>query len=194
MNIDASNPILITRTSSAKSSWFPQARPAENDLSLGDWQPGTTSRKQRRRQGLDAFASAQKERLLELRTALVNSMNMAAQDTRADASGSSALATHNGDAGSDACDRDFALCLLAQEQNALIEIDHALQRIESGRYGICESSGQPIPISRLEAIPFARFTVERQSEMERRKKGVPERQSISPLLSIPDDEDRDEKE
>ena len=46
------------------------------------------------------------------------------------------------------------------------EIDAALQRIEEGSYGICEMSGRPIPVARLRAIPFARFTVECQTRIE----------------------------
>ncbi|MBA3961004.1 MAG: TraR/DksA C4-type zinc finger protein [Chthoniobacterales bacterium] len=97
-------------------------------------------------------------------------MSWTARDTQVQAGDAPAYATHNGDAGSDACDRDLAFCLLSQEVDSLFEIDHALQRIEEGRYGICEMSGEPIPVIRLNAIPFARFTVECQSEMERRSK------------------------
>jgi RNA polymerase-binding transcription factor DksA len=78
---------------------------------------------------------------------------------------------HQADAGSDAYDRDFALSLLSQEQDALYEIEEALKRIEAGVYGICEMSGKPIPHPRLEAIPFARCTVECQSQIEKEKKG-----------------------
>ena len=52
---------------------------------------------------------------------------------------------HQADAGSDVYDRDFALSLLSQEQDALYEIDQALKRIELGTYGICEMSGKSIP-------------------------------------------------
>ncbi len=72
--------------------------------------------------------------------------------------------------GSDAYDRDFALSLLSQEQDALYEIEEALKRIEGGTYGMCEMSGKPIAHARLEAIPFARFTVECQSQIEKKTK------------------------
>jgi RNA polymerase-binding transcription factor DksA len=71
---------------------------------------------------------------------------------------------HQGDAGSDAYDRDFALSMLAKEQDALYEIEEALHRIKKRIYGICEMSGKRIPTPRLEAIPFARLTVECQAQ------------------------------
>ena len=74
---------------------------------------------------------------------------------------------HQGDAGSDAYDRDFALSVLAKEQDALYEIEQALRRIQSGSYGICEMSNRKIPQARLEAIPFARLTVECQAQWEK---------------------------
>jgi RNA polymerase-binding transcription factor DksA len=45
-------------------------------------------------------------------------------------------------------------------------IDHALQKIEDGTYGICDMSGQQIPKSRLELIPWAALTVECQALAE----------------------------
>ncbi|MBM3862949.1 MAG: hypothetical protein FJ385_03200 [Verrucomicrobia bacterium] len=74
---------------------------------------------------------------------------------------------HQGDAGSDAYDRDFALSVLAKEQDALYEIEQALRRIQAGSYGICEISHKKIPQARLEAIPFARLTVECQAQWEK---------------------------
>ena len=122
-------------------------------------------------------------------------MKKVAEDTRMNPTDGSALATHSGDAGSDAYDRDFAHCLLFQDQNALIEIEHALRRIESGSYGICEMSGEPIPVSRLEAIPFARFTVECQAEIEKQQKLTPGWRSIPSLFSpAHEEEDVEEKD
>ena len=88
----------------------------------------------------------------------------------------------------DAYDRDFALSLLSQEQDALYEIDQALKRIELGTYGVCEMSGKPIPHARLEAIPFARFTVECQSQLEKQNKASRVRQSVTSLFGLTDDE------
>jgi DnaK suppressor protein len=140
---------------------------------------------------LDPFIRAQKEKLLQLRDAMVDSMAGVAQDTlraRAEGSEASAFGMHQADAGSDAYDRDFALSLLSQEQDALYEIDQALKRIEQGTYGICEMSGKPIPRARLEAIPFARFTVECQSQLEKQSKQSRVRQSVTSLFGLTEDE------
>ena len=109
---------------------------------------------------LSPFLREQKKRLLALRDAMLDSMNGVAQDNlraRAESNEASAFGMHQADAGSDAYDRDFALNLLSQEQDALYEIDEALKRIELGTYGTCEMSGKPINNERLEAIPFARL-------------------------------------
>ena len=140
---------------------------------------------------LSPFTRKQKEKLLQLRDAMVDSMAGVAQDTlrsRAEGSEASAFGMHQADAGSDAYDRDFALSLLSQEQDALYEIDQALKRIELGTYGICEMSGKPIPHARLEAIPFARFTVECQSQLEKQNKASRVRQSVTSLFGLTDDE------
>lgn len=144
--------------------------------------------KQRR---LDPFVKAQKEKLLQLRDAMVDSMAGVAQDTlrsRAEGSEASAFGMHQADAGSDAYDRDFALSLLSQEQDALYEIDQALKRIELGTYGVCEMSGKAISRARLEAIPFARFTVECQSQLEKQNKASRVRQSVTSLFGLTDEE------
>jgi RNA polymerase-binding transcription factor DksA len=118
----------------------------------------------------DAFIQKQRQRLLDLRDELVDSMSGMTRDTIRNApegSEASGSGQHQGDAGSDAYDRDFALSVLAKEQDALYEIEEALLRIRKGYYGICELSNRKIPQARLEAIPFARLTVECQAQWEK---------------------------
>lgn len=117
-----------------------------------------------------AFIKKQGQRLLDLRDSLVDSMTGMTRDTIRNApegSEASGSGQHQGDAGSDAYDRDFALSVLAKEQDALYEVEQALYRVKTGTYGNCEISGQKIPIARLEAIPFARLTVECQADWEK---------------------------
>lgn len=121
---------------------------------------------------LSAFEKAQHQRLLDLRDSLVDAMKGVAKENLGASSDSSAFGMHQADAGSDAYDRDFALSLLSQEQDALYEIDEALKRVEMGAYGVCEVSGKKIPKARLEAIPFARLTVECQAALEKENYGL----------------------
>jgi DnaK suppressor protein len=150
-----------------------------------------------RERKLDPFTRKQKEKLLQLRDAMVDSMAGVAQGTlrsRAEGSEASAFGMHQADAGSDAYDRDFALSLLSQEQDALYEIDEALKRIDMGTYGKCEMSGKPIPRARLEAIPFARFTVECQSQLEKQSRASRVRQSVTSLFGLTEEETGDGEE
>ena len=50
--------------------------------------------------------------------------------------------------------------LLLQQRKELQEVNHAIEKIKKGTYGICEKSGEPIPPERLRAEPHARYTVE----------------------------------
>ena len=114
------------------------------------------------------FLKKQKQRLVELRDAYLNSIEGVASETiRNEGGDSSAFGMHQADAGSDAYDRDFALSLLGKEQDALYEINEALKRIETGTYGLCEGTGTKIPEERLEAMPFARYSVTYQEKLER---------------------------
>lgn len=137
------------------------------------------------------WVSAQKDRILELHDSILESMHGVAKDTlrsRAEGSEASAFGMHQADAGSDAYDRDFALSLLSQEQDALYEIEQALKRIELGTYGVCEISGKQIPTPRLEALPFARYTVECQTEVERQGKLHKARLPVTSLFGLTDEE------
>ncbi len=67
--------------------------------------------------------------------------------------------THIADQGGETYQREFASQLTSQESKILIEIDEALQRIQKGRFGICEMCQLKIPKARLEIIPYARFCV-----------------------------------
>lgn len=118
---------------------------------------------------VSGFTLKQKQRLLDLRDELVDAMSGMTGEIRNAPEGSEASGSgmHQGDAGSDAYDRDFALSVLAKEQDALYEIEQALRRIDRGVYGVCEMSGKNIPQARLEAIPFARLTVECQAQWEK---------------------------
>jgi RNA polymerase-binding transcription factor DksA len=77
------------------------------------------------------------------------------------------FSSHMADAATDTFDRDFALGMLSSEQDALYEIDEALNRIRDGTYGKCELTGEPIEAARLEAIPWTRFSAPAEKQLER---------------------------
>jgi RNA polymerase-binding transcription factor DksA len=146
---------------------------------------------------LNPWLKKQQMRLLALKDSLLDSMTGVARDnlrTGHDAHEVSAHGLHQADAGSDAYDRDFALSLLSQEQDALFEIDEALKRVAKGTYGVCEMSGKQIPKARLEARPFARFTVECQNEIEKKNRFSRIRQPIGRLFETVEDESGEESD
>jgi len=102
--------------------------------------------------------------LLDLRERLLDQMTGLAKESAEEIPGYS---LHMADSGTDNFDRDFALSLLSSDQDAIYEIEEALRRIEKNTYGICELTGKQIPKARLEAIPWTRFTVEAQAQLER---------------------------
>lgn len=77
-----------------------------------------------------------------------------------------AFSLHTADAGTDNYDRDWALSILSQEQDALYEIEDAMRRIRKKTYGICEMTGKPISAARLKAIPWTRFSAEAELQLE----------------------------
>ncbi|HUA64846.1 MAG TPA: TraR/DksA C4-type zinc finger protein [Alphaproteobacteria bacterium] len=104
------------------------------------------------------------QHLVDLRDQLRRQMDGLAQESAQELAGYS---LHMADSGTDNFDRDFALSLLSSDQDAIYEIEEALKRIEKKTYGVCELTGKQIPKARLEAIPWTRFTVEAQAQLEK---------------------------
>ncbi len=82
------------------------------------------------------------------------------------------VATHPADAASDVTMAEYAQTMLRTIEEELHEVDAALERLETGTYGICVDCGQPIDRERLEVVPWAarcRADQERfERELERR--------------------------
>jgi RNA polymerase-binding transcription factor DksA len=118
--------------------------------------------------------------LVQLRDHVKSGLALHAEDTlkrssREDAGDLSGYGQHMADAGTDAFDRDFALSLVSNEQEALFEIEEAIKRIKNGTYGVCELTGKPINKERLLAVPFARYSVESQAEVEKTRRRTSQR-------------------
>lgn len=73
------------------------------------------------------------------------------------------LETHIGDQGTNTFLRERDLAIEEHEQTLLDEIDAAIKRIDEGTYGTCEVSGDAIAFDRLQALPWARTTLEHAS-------------------------------
>ncbi|MGI8661670.1 MAG: TraR/DksA family transcriptional regulator [Acidimicrobiales bacterium] len=110
------------------------------------------------------FLETQRKLLIEERasyvyqaTALTNEANLLTADRE---QGDVQFDEESGEGDTLAVERERDLVLSAQARVQIDEIDHALEKLELGTYGLCEISGQPIPKERLEAIPWARERVE----------------------------------
>jgi RNA polymerase-binding transcription factor DksA len=101
---------------------------------------------------------------LRLRNYLLNRQGKLARDA---AEEQSVFSLHMADAGTDSFDRDLALSRISSEQDAMYEIDDALMRISDGTYGVCQLTGKPIERARLDAIPWTRFSVAAESQLEK---------------------------
>ena len=74
---------------------------------------------------------------------------------------------HSADEGTDDFVKNINLEVTNKEFGLLRQIDRALEKIEDGTYGVCDLSGEEIPMKRLEAIPYATMTVKAQEKFEK---------------------------
>ena len=112
-----------------------------------------------------------KQRLLDERRRIEDERASYAGDTRtatiADDVGESSDHDLNdpADEGSDLYDRDRSLAAEENMENLLAKIDRALAKIDEGTYGLSDVDGTPIPIERLEALPYALATVDQEESL-----------------------------
>jgi DnaK suppressor protein len=116
-----------------------------------------------------------KDALVALKEKLGAALERMEEDTlkksQRDLSGDlSGYSLHMADVATDNFDREFALSLLANEQDIMYEMDEALERIQSGTYGDCELCSKPILEKRLKAIPYARNCTSCQEKEEKKKR------------------------
>ena len=109
----------------------------------------------------------QRERLLALRARLRGDMTrMSDIALNQDHSRTTSMPNHMAELASGNFDQEFTLSLLGGEEDALDQIEAAIERIEDGSYGECDTCGVKIPKSRLEAIPYAAQCVRCASQQE----------------------------
>jgi DnaK suppressor protein len=70
----------------------------------------------------------------------------------------------NADGGSHALEMEMDISVEQNAKELLEKVLHAQDRMQKGLYGTCEITGDPIPVARLEALPYATMTVEAASQ------------------------------
>jgi RNA polymerase-binding protein DksA len=109
----------------------------------------------------------QRERLLALRARLQGDMTQMSDNAlNKEHNMTTSMPNHMAELASGNFDQEFTLSLLGSEEDALDQIEAAIERIENGSYGECETCGVKIPKSRLEAIPYAAQCVRCASQQE----------------------------
>jgi len=106
-----------------------------------------------------------RELLIERRARILESVN-ALEEEALKGTGQDFSVDHMADHGSDNFEQDLTLSLVEGERKELDEIGAALERIDSGVYGFCAGTGDPIGAARLEAIPYTRYSIEHQRKIE----------------------------
>ena len=64
-------------------------------------------------------------------------------------------------------DQAYLMRLADKEQKLIKQIDRALGKFESGEFGLCEGTGEPISRKRLEVRPWTRYSIEYKEQLER---------------------------
>jgi RNA polymerase-binding transcription factor DksA len=95
------------------------------------------------------------------------------------------------DAGAEETQRDIFFVTAEATRGIIQEVLDAIRRIERGTYGICEITGQPIEADRLEAIPWTRYSLVGQEELEKNGFGRRTRLPELSLVAEPDSGEED---
>ncbi len=103
-----------------------------------------------------------KERLESMLIEYVGFVQRTTNDLKLSDDSKKGYSQHQADGDSD----DVSLQISNEERKIVQQIMRALRKIEEGSYGICDITGENIPISRLEAIPYANITVGAQQMLE----------------------------
>lgn len=105
-------------------------------------------------------------RLLELKSQFSQLVQHVNEDVKMPEE-SRGYSQHQADEGTDDFYRNVSLQVSDEEYKVLRQIDRALEKIDENTYGVCDISGEEIPMPRLEAIPYATMTVKAQEMLEK---------------------------
>jgi len=106
--------------------------------------------------------------LVRKRAELVGDVNTMESEALLGQSGAlSNTPSHTAEQGSEAYEQALSLDLAAADRKLIKEIDDAIERIKVGTFGLCQITGKPIKVDRLEELPWARYSIEAARELER---------------------------
>ncbi len=112
---------------------------------------------------LDRF----REQLLEKRRELIGDVGSMENEAFKGGQNLSNMPMHMADVGTDNFEQEFTLGLIESERQLLREIQEALARIEDGTFGICVATGAAIGKPRLDAKPWAKYSIEYTRMLEK---------------------------
>ncbi|MSR69098.1 MAG: hypothetical protein EXS17_01955 [Phycisphaerales bacterium] len=108
------------------------------------------------------------EILLKARSDLVGRVEITEKEALKSNDGNlSTMPLHMADIGTDTFEQSFALEFAQQDRELVREVDDALGRLKDRTFGLCMRTGKPIPKGRLDAKPWARYSIEAERVEER---------------------------
>ena len=116
-----------------------------------------------------AFLKSAREKLTEMRRQVLREIS---NDLKQGREGAKDEGMDTYDLASEERDREISFILTDREREKLNAIQEAIERIDDGSYGACESCESEIAEGRLDALPFTRLCVNCQAEREREAKAA----------------------
>jgi DnaK suppressor protein len=110
------------------------------------------------------FMADLRQQLLDMKTKLLQEIEL---ESKAEREGNKDEGLDTYDLASEERDREISFILSDRERSKVKHIDDALQRLEEGSYGVCDTCGLEIAEERLTAMPFTRLCRDCQQEQER---------------------------
>jgi DnaK suppressor protein len=156
--------------SAARAEAKAEAREARNGVSIAAPVP-TDGKPAKNQAGLrSSELEGYRDTLLAKRRELVGDMSHMESEAlqRGGGSNLSNLPIHMADMGTDNYEQEFTLGLMEKDRKLPREINDALAKIQNGTFGLCEATHKPIGKPRLEAQPWARFSIEHARKLEKR--------------------------
>jgi len=136
------------------------------------------------------FLAKMREQLGEMKTKLLSELD---SELRAEREGNKDEGMDTYDLASEERDREINFILSDRERVKIKQVDDALDRLDDGTYGVCESCGLEIAEERLQALPFTRLCRDCQQDQEKeaksQRRGDDERNTYRKLGSTDADEE-----